>query len=186
MKSLLTLLFITIFSFSNAQTTSIDVERSMIQWKGTKVLGAHYGTINFQSGQLVFDGEKLKGGKFVVDMNSIVCNDLEAGKGKEKLESHLKNEDFFDVKNHPTSTLEFKKIKTLETNLYEITADLTIKGITNSVTFNLNATSYKGGGELVFDRTKYDIKYRSGNFFENLGDKAISNNVELNVMFSLK
>lgn len=186
MKFIFSLLFISSFVLFNAQTKSIDVSSSTINWKGSKVLSAHYGNIDFKSGSLIFKDDKVVGGNFVVDMTSIVCTDLEAGKGKEKLEKHLKNEDFFDVENHPTSTLVFKKIKTLDNNLYEITADLTIKGITQSVTFSLNVASTKGGGQLVFDRTKYDIKYGSGSFFDNLGDRAISNDIELNVMFTLK
>jgi polyisoprenoid-binding protein YceI len=186
MKSIFSILFLSVASIIMAQTKSIDIEKSIIQWKGSKVLSAHYGNINFKSGSLIFKDNKLAGGNFVVDMTSIVCTDLEAGKGKEKLEKHLKNEDFFDVENHQTSTLVFKKIKTLENNLYEVTADLTIKGITQSVTFSINVASTKGGGQLVFDRTKFDIKYGSGSFFDNLGDRAISNDIELNVMFALK
>lgn len=186
MKFIFSFLLITTFTLINAQTKSIDVTASSINWKGSKVLSAHYGNINFNSGQVIFKDNKVVGGSFEVDMTSIVVTDLEPGKGKEKLEKHLKNADFFDVEKFPTANLVFKKIKTLDTNSYEITADLTIKGTTQSVTFPLNIASTKGGGQLIFDRTKYDIKYGSGSFFDNLGDKAISNDVELNVMFTLK
>lgn len=186
MKSIFSILFLSVASLIMAQTKSIDTEKSSINWKGSKVLSAHYGNINFKSGQLIFKNNQVIGGNFVVDMTSIVVTDLEAGKGKEKLEKHLKNEDFFDVEKHQTSTLAFKKVKNLEKDNYEVTADLTIKGITQPVTFNLNVASTKGGGQLVFDRTKYDIKYGSGSFFDNLGDRAISNDIELNVMFTLK
>jgi|688.fasta_scaffold06768_4 polyisoprenoid-binding protein YceI len=186
MKSILTLLFVSIIGFAQAQTKSIEVSSSTIGWKGSKITSAHYGNINFKSGLIIFKNNKVVGGSFEVDMTSLVCTDLEPGKGKEKLEKHLKNADFFDVEKFPTAKLVFKKIKGLDKNLYEITADLTIKGITQPVTFSLNVADTKGGGQLVFDRTKFDIKYGSGSFFDNLGDKAISNDIELNVMFALK
>ena len=38
---------------------------------------------------------------------------------------------------------------------------------------------------LTFDRTKYDVRYRSGNFFQNLGDKLIYDDIELEVSLAL-
>jgi polyisoprenoid-binding protein YceI len=111
----------------SAQNKKINVETSTIDWVGKKVTGAHSGKINFTSGTLVFDGKKLKGGEFEVNMNSITVTDLEAGKGKEKLEGHLKADDFFGVEKNPTAKLKFKTIADIGNGNYTITADLTIK-----------------------------------------------------------
>ncbi len=167
---------------ATAQNKKINVEKSKITWVGKKVTGQHDGTINFSSGTLVFDGKKLKGGSFEVDMNSIAVADLQAGKGKEKLEGHLKADDFFGVDKFGTSTLEFKKIAAKGSDIYTVTADLTIKGKTQSVTFDLTLGNGTARTAFKVDRTKYDIKYGSGSFFDNLGDKAINDEFELTVV----
>lgn len=164
-----------------AQTKKINTSASTINWVGKKVTGAHEGTINLKDGALVFKRKKLVGGTFNVDMNSIVVTDLKAGKGKEKLEGHLKADDFFGTDKFATATLVFKKIVTKAKNLYTVTGDLTIKGITNAVTFDLATTANTAKTNVKIDRTKYDIKYGSGSFFDNLGDKAINDNFILAV-----
>jgi polyisoprenoid-binding protein YceI len=166
---------------ASAQNKKINVEKSKIMWIGKKVTGQHDGVINFSSGTLVFDGKKLKGGSFEVDMTSITVADLQAGKGKEKLEGHLKADDFFGVDKFATSTLEFKTIAAKGGDIYTITADLTIKGKTLPVTFDLAIGTGTARTSFKVDRTKYDIKYGSGSFFDNLGDKAINDEFELTV-----
>jgi polyisoprenoid-binding protein YceI len=185
MKNLKTIAIALVAVFSTvtvaAQNKKINVEKSKIEWVGKKVTGAHNGTINFSSGTLVFEGKKLKGGSFEVNMNTITVLDLEAGKGKEKLEGHLKADDFFGVDKHSTAKLEFKKIADQGNGTYTITADLTIKNITQPVTFELGVSDERVRTTFMVDRTKYDIKYGSGSFFDNLGDKAINDNFELTV-----
>lgn len=165
-----------------AQSKKINLEASNIEWVGKKVTGAHNGSIKFIAGSLQFEGDKLKGGQFQVDMTSITVLDLQAGKGKEKLEGHLKNDDFFGVDKHPNSTLVFKTIKDNGSGNYTITADLTIKGITKPITFDLAVSNGRARTSFKVDRTKYDIKYGSGSFFDNLGDKAIYDDFELTVV----
>lgn len=165
----------------SAQNKKINTEKSKINWVGKKVTGQHSGTISFQSGTLVFEKNALKGGSFVVDMTSITVTDLEAGKGKEKLEGHLKADDFFGTDKFATSSLDFKKIASKGNGVYTVTADLTIKEITNSVTFDITVKGNTATTKLTVDRTKFDIKYGSGNFFDNLGDKTINDEFELNV-----
>ncbi|MBP8887463.1 MAG: YceI family protein, partial [Flavobacterium sp.] len=86
-----------------AQTKKVDTAKSTINWTGKKVTGQHEGTINIKDGALVFKGKKLVGGTFNVDMNSIVVTDLKAGQGKEKLEGHLKADDFFGTDKFATA-----------------------------------------------------------------------------------
>src|SRR5436189_2533618 len=109
-----------------AQTKKVLVEKSKITWIGKKMTGQHEGTVNFKDGALVFKGNKLKGGSFTVDMNSLTATDLQ-GEYQGKLNGHLKNDDFFATDKFPTSTLTFKKIADKGNNTYAVTADLTIK-----------------------------------------------------------
>lgn len=181
MKNVILSVFILLVGFAQAQNKKVDVAKSSIQWIGKKVTGAHDGTIKLASGTLVMEKSELKGGKFVVDMTSINVTDLEAGKGKEKLEGHLKADDFFGVDKFATSTLDFKKIAKKSANVYTVTADLTIKNITKPVTFDITINKNNATANVMIDRTKYDIKYGSGSFFDNLGDKAINDEFELKV-----
>ena len=162
-----------------AQTKKVDTAKSTINWTGKKVTGQHEGTINIKDGALVFKGKKLVGGTFNVDMNSIVVTDLKAGQGKEKLEDHLKADDFFGTDKFATASLVFKKIAAKTSKIYTVTADLTIKGITKPVTFDLATTANSASANVKIDRTKYDIKYGSGSFFDSLGDKAINDDFDL-------
>lgn len=166
---------------ATAQNKKIDAAKSNITWVGKKVTGSHEGNIKFKEGTLNFKGSKLTGGSFVANMASIDVTDLKSGSGKEKLEGHLKSEDFFGTEKYPTGTLVFTKVMAKQNGLYTITADLTLKGITHPITFDMNVKGSKANAALVVDRTKYDIKYNSGNFFENLGDKVIYDNFDLAV-----
>jgi polyisoprenoid-binding protein YceI len=91
----------------------------------------------------------------------------------------LKSDDFFGTDNFPTATLVFKSLSEKAKNVYTVTADLTIKGKTNPITFDLSTSKKTASTTLKVDRTKYDIKYKSGNFFENLGDKVIYDDFDL-------
>lgn len=164
-----------------AQTKKVDASKSTISWVGKKVTGQHEGTVSLKEGALVFKGKKLIGGNFNVDMTSIIVTDLKSGQGKEKLEGHLKADDFFGADKFPNSTLVFKKVVAKTPNVYTVTGDLTIKGITNPITFDLATTKNTAAASLKIDRTKYDIKYGSKSFFESIGDKAIYDDFELKV-----
>jgi polyisoprenoid-binding protein YceI len=182
LKSIALAFFVATATLSvSAQNKKIDTSKSTINWVGKKVTGQHQGTLNLKEGTLVFTGKKLVGGTFTVDMSSLTATDLAAGKGKEDLEGHLKSDDFFGTEKFSTALLVFKTIGAKSKNLYTITADLTIKGKTNPITFDMAVKGKTATSKLIVDRTKYDIKYKSGSFFENLGDKTISDNFDLAV-----
>lgn len=164
----------------SAQTKKIDTSKSTINWLGKKVTGEHSGTVNFKDGAIVFKGKKLAGGTFTVDMTSLTATDLQ-GEYQEKLNGHLKADDFFGTEKFPTATLVFKKIAVKSANVYTVTGDLNIKGITKPVTFDLATTANSATTKFMVDRTKYDIKYGSGTFFTSIGDKAIADEFELTV-----
>ncbi len=156
----------------------VKTDASKVTWKAYKVTGSHTGTIDLKSGALIFDGDKLTGGEFVVDMPTLISTDLE-GDSKGKLEGHLKSDDFFGVDNHAASNLVFTNVSSSGKNSYEVTGDLTIKGITKAVTFDVSIYGSKATATLKVDRTNYGVKYGSGSFFENLGDKTIYDEFDL-------
>lgn len=166
---------------ANAQSKAINTGTSEIKWVGKKTGGEHSGTMKFKDGKLDFKSGKLTGGSFTVDMNSINVTDIKAGEGKEKLEGHLKADDFFGTAKHATSKLVFKSVKAKTANVYTVTADLTIKNITKPVTFDLTVNKNNATTSFAVDRTKYDIKYKSKNFFEGLGDNFIHDDFDLTV-----
>ncbi|OCB78753.1 YceI family protein [Flavobacterium crassostreae] len=163
-----------------AQTKKIDIQKSTISWVGKKVTGEHSGTVAFKDGTLLFRQNKLVGGTFTVAMQTLTATDL-SGEYQQKLNTHLKSKDFFGTDTFPTAVLVFKRIKTKAKNLYTIAADLTIKGITNPVTFDLLVQPTTASTTLVVDRTKYDIKYNSASIFSTIGDKAIADAFQLTV-----
>lgn len=184
MKNLKTIALALVVAFTtatvSAQSKKIDASKSTINWVGKKVTGQHNGTVNFKDGAVAFKGKKLTGGSFTVDMTSLTATDL-SGEYQGKLNGHLKSEDFFGTEKNPTAALVFKTIKAKGNNVYAVTANLTIKGKTNPVNFDLTVNGNTATTKFNVDRTKYDIKYGSGSFFDNLGDKAISNEFELEV-----
>ncbi|WP_237274936.1 YceI family protein [Tenacibaculum ovolyticum] len=172
------LAFIT-FSFTTINSKKeIKIKNSNVVWKGYKVTGAHQGTIAIKSGHLNFNEDKLTGGEFTIDMSSISSTDLQ-GEYKGKLEGHLKSDDFFGVTKYPTASLVFKKVKSVSKNAYKITANITIKGKTEKVSFNFSVYGNKANASLKIDRTKFDVKYGSTSFFDGLKDKAIYDEFDL-------
>lgn len=166
------------FTTITAEKKTIDTGKSKITWKGYKVTGSHEGTITLKNGALLFEGEKLTGGAFTVDMTTITSTDL-SGKYKEKLNNHLKSDDFFGVKNYPTATLKIKNARATGKNAYEVTGVLTIKEKTHPITFDMSVYGSKATASLKVDRSKYDVRYGSGSFFDNLGDKTIYDEFDL-------
>lgn len=168
------------FSFTTAEgdKKEINVENSKVVWKGYKVTGSHEGVIAIKSGHLNFDKDKLTGGSFIIDMSTITNTDLE-GEYKGKLEGHLKSDDFFGVEKFPTASLIFTKVESTGKNSYEVTGDITIKGKTETVSFNISVYGSKANVSLKIDRTKFDVRYGSTSFFDGLKDKAIYDEFDL-------
>lgn len=169
---------------SYSQNKSIDISKSNLTWIGKKITGQHEGTLQFKQGTLLFSKNKLIGGAFTVDMTSLTNTD-QKGKDKLKLENHLKSTDFFDTSHFKTAQLLFKSIAPTKNNTYVVKADLTIKGVTNKVEFDLTINQETALAKVIIDRTKYGIQYGSGSFFEDLGDRTIYDEFEINVFLFL-
>lgn len=191
MKNLLlaALCFVTTLSLASTEPAvggKIDLDASTINWTGKKVTGEHTGTIKIKSGELKMKDGQLEGGSFVIDMTTIACTDLSGG-GAEKLVRHLSSDDFFGIANHPTAKLVITDVnKRGDTNNYEVSADLTIKGITKPIEFIAQVGEKTAMADISVDRTQYDIKYGSGSFFDGLGDKMIYDNFDLQVNLVIK
>ncbi|WP_229359328.1 YceI family protein [Flectobacillus major] len=164
---------------------TVDNQASKLVWTGKKVTGAHTGNISLSAGNLVVANNKLKSGSFEIDVASLTVTDLTDKDYNAKLVGHLKADDFFATDKFPKAKFVTTAVTAKGGDNYEIAGKLTIKGITSDVKFpatvKVEKNKVSAQAKIVVDRTKYDIKFRSKNFFENLGDKAIDNDFELDV-----
>lgn len=159
--------------------------KSNIDWVGRKVTGAHNGTIAVKEGTLTLADGKLTSGKFTVDTTSIEILDVTDPATNAQFAGHLASDDFFSSERFPEATFEITSVTSKTDNDYHIQGNLTIKAITHPVNFNAaltaNNDTISASGKIVIDRTKYNMKFRSGNFFKDLGDTLIYNDFDLNV-----
>jgi len=182
--SILSVIVLSLVAFNAIETQKVDVEASKIEWEGEKLTGSHYGTIDLKEGYFEMEDGKLVGGEFTADMNSIDVTDLE-GDSKAKLMGHLRSDDFFGVKKYDEAKFVINTVAD-KGDSYGISGDLTIKGKTNPIAFDLKMNGNTATTELVVDRTKYDVKYGSDSFFDNLGDKVIYDEFKLDVKLVMK
>lgn len=153
---------------------------SEVRWLGKKVTGQHNGTIQIKNGELTASKGALTGGTVVIDMPTIKVLDIKDPKSNDSLTGHLKSNDFFGVEEYPISTFTIKEVKPAsgKDGNYKISGDLMIKGATHPVSFpaqvTINDKTIKASAKgITIDRTLYNIRYGSGKFFDNLGDKVI-------------
>jgi polyisoprenoid-binding protein YceI len=165
----------------------IDTKESVVAWKGSSVEGAHTGYVYISKGELMIENGQLMGGTVEVDMSTIEGDDH---RSDNNLINHLKDPDFFDVKKFPISTIAITRVASINVEDKEITGNLTIKGITHPVSFpakvEVNDGIVKANGKLVIDRTKWDVRYNSGKFYDNLADKTISDSIEFQIKIVAK
>ncbi len=165
----------------------VDASASTLKWNAKKVTGEHFGTINFENGTINILNNALAGAVINMNMTSLDVTDLK-GEYHDKLVNHLKGDDFFSVQKYNTAVLKVKSAKAIKGDFadnYMIVADLTIKGITKEIFFAaivvINKNQVIVNTDFDIDRTDYDIKYSSGKFFENIGDKAIMDKFNIKV-----
>lgn len=149
-----------------------DVRKTTLNWHGEKVLGHHTGTILLRDGWIIFDNNRITSGEFTIDMTTIKDDD-----SNERLEGHLKSDDFFGVDKHPLSKIVILESEAFDKGKGLVKGHLTIKGITHPVEFSATMQKDNEGTSffalITVDRSKYNVRYGSGSFFDNLGDKAI-------------
>jgi len=180
-KLLLAAVAVTFALGVQAKTVKVNPAKSEITWLGKKVTGEHSGTIALKSGELNVDDKAILGGQFVVDMTSIKNTDLTDAEWNAKLVGHLKSDDFFGVEKFPEAKLVITKKAVFSGNKATVTGNMTIKSKTNPVTFDVTKTGNTYKAEITIDRSKYDVRYGSNSFFDNLGDKTIYDDFYLTV-----
>jgi len=161
---------------------NVDSAGSTLTWTGYKPTGSHTGSILLQSGTIEMNGEKIKSGSFVADMSSIKDAD-----GSARLEGHLKSEDFFEIEVFPISKFEITDTNRIDMDgKTEVTGNLTIKNITKEITFVANVEVVGNTVTLTsktfkVNRAGYNIKYKSQSFFNDLKEKFIEDEFDLQV-----
>jgi len=169
-----------------SQELNADVSKSSLKWNAKKVSGEHYGEIKLKEGKFTVKDDQIVSGNFVIDMQTITCEDLKSPEWNKKLIDHLNSDDFFSVSKFNTSLLSNVKSAKFQGGKATAEADLTIKGQTYPVKFDVvkGGNTYKA--KIIVDRTKYDIRYGSGKFFENLGNNMIYDEFTLDVTIVTK
>jgi polyisoprenoid-binding protein YceI len=176
-----------LFSFKAGKEVSykVDTKQSTLVWTGKKVTGEHKGNIPLSSGTFVISDKKLKGGNFELDVAGITVTDITEADKNAKLVGHLKNDDFFSTAKFPKATFVITTVASKGGENYDITGNLTIKGITQPISFpalvKSDAKTLTATGVITVNRTKFDIKFKSASFFPDLGDKAIYDDFTLDV-----
>jgi polyisoprenoid-binding protein YceI len=172
-------------SFAKPIVFKVDAKTSKLTWLAKKATGEHTGNVAVSDGSFIVEDNTLKSGSFDIDTRSINDTDIADEASNAKLVTHLKSEDFFSVEKHPKAKLVLTSATKGVGNTYDVKGNLTIKGITNPVSFpatvDINGKKLTATAKITIDRTKYDIKFRSKNFFENLGDKVIYDDFDINV-----
>jgi polyisoprenoid-binding protein YceI len=161
---------------------NIENETSYVTWTGREVSTSfHYGTIDLASGQFELSDGLISSGEFVVDMTTIKNQDLSSEFAQDRLETHLKSDDFFSVEAYPTAKISISQSAIISEGKWLVSADLTIKNFTHPIEFEMVNSVEGWNASLVFDRSLYEVKFRSGTFFEMLGDKMIYDDIELEI-----
>ena len=164
----------------------VDTAVSTIMWKGFKPTGTHNGTIAIDSGVLTIKDGNVESGTILIDMKSIAVKDIPVeDEGNAKLSGHLKSNEFFDIEQYPAAAFEvtsyeMKDVKGL------LSGNLKMKDATNNISIPVMVTENGNTATLksetfTIDRSKWNIKYGSKSFFDNLGDKFINDDIELQI-----
>ena len=168
------------FGASQAQILNQLSSQSYLRWYGEELTGkTHFGNLSFEKAQINLQDGVITSGNFLVNMTSLTVEDLSGG-GKVKLTRHLKSDDFFSVEKHPEAILTITQKAKVENGVQSLVGELTIKGINHPVEFTMTlGENNSAKAQLTFDRSKYEVRFRSGSFFENLGDKLILDDIKL-------
>ena len=164
-----------------AQKAEVNTKKSSVEWIGKKIGSQHEGYIQLKSGSFELKDDQIIAGNFVVDMTSISNTDLQNENYNQKLLGHLKSDDFFSVEKYPTATFEIMQSSKFSKGKATVSGDITIKGKTESISFEVVRAVKEYTAEIDIDRSKFDVRYGSNSFFDNLGDKAIDDIFTLNI-----
>jgi len=156
----------------------VDEEASVLNWSAKRVLYGYVGEVLFKDGSLTLEDGVPTQGSFVLDMTNFTLD------GPDRAREAI-SADMFEVAMYPESTLVIRSAKPMadDSHTFTMTADLTIKDVTNEINFVAvftpdcrNATA-----DFSIDRTRRGLVYQSTSVFSNLGDKAINDIIEFTV-----
>lgn len=163
----------------------VNSQKSLINWIGRKFTGFHTGTIKLLDGEVEIENGIVVGGNFNIDTTSIIVTDIIDLETNKQLKAHLAHDDFFAVDKFPRANFIITGSAKTKDGRFKIDGLLTIRGITQALSFgatiDIEENLLSVTAEIVVDRTKYGIRYGSGNFFKGLGDKLIYNDFALNL-----
>lgn len=190
LKALISIaLVIPAVAFAAPKQVNIDSQSSTVTWSGGKAFTSdkHSGSVALSGGSLMMDGEKITGGELVVDMTTIKNEDIKDAGMQAKLVGHLHSPDFFDTTNHKQAKFVIKKATAGKNGEYTFSGDMTIRGKTQPQTVKAKVVKennlWVATGTIEVDRTKFDVKYNSKDFFPDMlksaKDKVINNNISL-------
>ena len=173
---------------TNAPAYALQPQLSTLGWEGKAVTHGHNGTMDFASGELLVKGDAIVGGTVTVDMKTMKALDIKDAESQGKFVGHMSSDDFFGVEKFPTSIFKIVSVTPIkgaakEADNATITGDMTIKGVTQRLSFPAKVGVKDGvaaaSGKVIIDRTKFGLKYGSKSFFESIGDKAIYDTFDL-------
>jgi polyisoprenoid-binding protein YceI len=170
---------------ASAQIREININNSVVEWTGKKIGGAHNGEVKIKSAFLELRNGRLIGGEVVMDMKTITNTDLKDEGYNQKLVGHLKSDDFFGVEKYPTASFEITEATKFENGKASVTGNLTIKDTTEEITINVSKSANVFTTQVEVDRSKFDVRYGSNSFFDNLGDKAIDDIFTLDIKLTI-
>ncbi|HJM20765.1 MAG TPA: YceI family protein [Acidimicrobiales bacterium] len=128
----------------------------------------------------VFTGSLIVGDTIAATAVSIDAEMASINTGNASRDQHLQGDTFFDVANHPQ--MKFKSVSISESDEeYELTGELTIKGITNTVTLT---GTYNGSAVFPLDdSTHHGFSMSSiisrGAFDVSYGESMVTDEVKL-------
>lgn len=167
----------------------VDTDASVIHWKGSKPTGEHHGTVQLKTGELQITDKSITGGSFIIDLSSIVNEDIEDPEMNAKLVGHLKSPDFFHVDSFPVAEFEITSVVPQEQDpdyTHSVSGNLTMKDITKNITFKANVEITEGQikattNDFIIDRTVWNVNYGSKKVFDNLKDNFIHDEMGLKI-----
>jgi len=168
-----------------AQKLEVNTKASSVEWMGKKIGRQHVGNILLKSGYLELNNDKIVAGNFVVDMTSITNTDMENEEYSQKLVGHLKSDAFFGAGQYPTAIFKVTQSSEFRNGKATVTGEISIKEITESISFEVTRAGKEYSAKIEIDRAKFDVRYDSNSFFDNLGDKAIDDIFTLNIKLAV-
>lgn len=164
-----------------AQEVEVNTKQSSVEWHGKKIGSKHVGEVQLKSGYFKIQDDQIMSGNFVIDMTTITNTDLKNENYNQKLVGHLKSDDFFGVEKFPSATFKVSESSKFNNGKATLSGDISIKGKTESISFEVVRAGMEYTAKVEIDRSKFDVRYDSNSFFDNLGDKAIDDIFTLDI-----